>query len=152
MPSCEICGKRNDSLKRALVEGVIVDVCDNCGKFGKVIDAKKPSAENERRIALKNKIPEEIIINNYHEIIKKARERKGMRQEELAKNISEKESIIHKIETGSMKPSIILAKKLEQFFNIKLIEINQEEKGIGLSFKNNEMTIGDLLKVQKRKV
>ena len=151
MPSCEICGKKYDNLNRALVEGVIIDVCGNCGKFGKVFETKK-IAESQKKVFVRKSAPEESIVDNYNEIIKKAREKKGLKQEELAKEIAEKESIIHKIETGSLKPSVTLARKLEQFLNIKIIEIIEDKKEISFNSKDGEMTIGDLLKVQKRKI
>ncbi len=153
MPGCEICGKRYDILSRALVEGVMIDVCDNCGKFGKVVSASRNLSEpTQKRFIAKINVSEENIIDNYSELIRKGREKKGLKQEELAKEIAEKESIIHKIETGSMKPSLTLARKLEQFLDIKLVEMLENEKEVGLNVKNSEMTIGDMLKIQKRKI
>ena len=46
----------------------------------------------------------------------------GLKQFELAQKISEKESIIHKIESDSEDPSIQVIKKLERLFKVKLIE------------------------------
>lgn len=62
------------------------------------------------------------LIENYGEIIRKARMKMGISQEELAKQISEKLTIIKKIEQGTFKPSIELARKLEKFLKIKIIE------------------------------
>lgn len=152
MGNCEICGRRFENLERAIVEGVIIDVCSNCSKFGKVITIKKPLIEPGKIIKTKDKEIEENIVENYPELIKKARERKGLKQEELALHIAEKESIIHKIETGSLKPSFTLAKKLEQFLGIRLIELQEEKKEVSLNLKDNDLTIGDLLKIKNRKV
>jgi len=152
MGSCEICGKRYESLDKAIVEGVIINVCSGCSRFGKVITIKKPSIEPEKIIQRKYKNIEEDVVEDYNGIIKKARERKGLKQEELALSISEKESIIHKIETGSLKPSFTLAKKLEQFLGIKLIELQEEKKDVSLNLKDSRLTIGDLLRVKNRKV
>jgi len=152
MGSCEICGKRFDNLNKAVVEGVMIDVCSGCSKFGKVIAIRKPLIEPERFIQVKAKEDIEDIVNNYHEIIRKARERKGLKQEELAKNVAEKESVIHKIETGSLRPSFVVARKLEQFLGVKLIEIIEEKKDVNLNLKDNSLTIGDILKIKHRKV
>lgn len=153
MPSCEICGKNYDNLNKAIVESVMMDVCENCGKFGKVVSSGRSLVSlAERKVVMKHKPIEESIVGNYHNIIKKAREDKGLKQEELAKSVAEKESIIHKIETGSLKPSIILAKKLEHFLDINLVEIVEEKKEISFNLKDSEMTIGDMLKIKKRKI
>ena len=153
MPSCEIFGKKYDYLSRAIVEDVMMEVCENCGKFGKVVSSGKSLINlTEKKVIMKHKPIEESIAGNYHNIIKKAREDKGLKQEELAKSVAEKESIIHKIETGSLKPSIILAKKLEHFLNINLVELVEEKKEISFNLKDSEMTIGDMLKTKKRKI
>ena len=152
MASCEICGKNYDNLNRAIVEGVMINVCNNCVKFGKVIPVRKPLIEPTRAIFVQSRGSVEEIVTDYADIVRKAREKKGLKQEELASNISEKESIIHKIETGSMKPSFIVARKLEQFLGIKLIEIIKEQKKVSLNLKDNSLTIGDLLDMKNRKV
>ena len=152
MGSCEICGKRFENLDRAIVEGVMIDVCHDCGKFGKVILVRKPLIEPNRVVPVHTREIVEDVVNSYPGLIKKAREKKGLKQDELAKSIAEKESVISKIESGSLKPSFILAKKLEQFLGVKLIETTEEKKEVGLNLKDNHLTIGDILKVKNRKV
>ena len=149
MVGCEICGKNFENLERAIVEGVMMGVCSNCAKFGKIIPVRKPLIEPKRIIPVQTKEVMEDIVTDYAELIKKGRERKGLKQEGLAKDIAEKESVISKVESGSLKPSFILAKKLEQFLDIKLIEFLEEKKQVNLNLKNNELTIGDLLKLKK---
>ena len=149
MGSCEVCGKNFDNLEKAIVEGVMINVCHDCSKFGKIIPVRKPLIGPRRIIPVQTKEVMEDIVTDYAEIIKKAREKKGLKQEELAKNIAEKESVISKVEGGSLKPSFILAKKLEQFFGIKLIEYLEEKKEVNLNLKDNGLTIGDLLKLKR---
>lgn len=148
MVGCEICGKNLENLEKAIVEGVMMNVCSGCAKFGKVIPVRKPLIEPRRVIPVQTKEVMEEIVTDYAELIKKGRERKGLKQEELAKDIAEKESVISKVESGSLKPSFILAKKLEQFLDIKLIEFFEEKKEINLNLKDNGLTIGDLLKAK----
>lgn len=152
MSGCEICGKKFDNLEKAIVEGVMMGVCHDCSKFGKVISVRKPLIEPKRVIPIQTKEYTEDIVTDYADVIKKARERKGLKQEEVAKNVAEKESVIQKVENGSLKPSFVLARKLEQFFGIKLIEIEENKKQINLNLKDNSLTIGDLLKIKDRKV
>ena len=108
MVGCEICGKNLENLEKAIVEGVMMNVCSGCAKFGKVIPVRKPLIEPRRVIPVQTKEVMEEIVTDYAELIKKGRERKGLKQEELAKDIAEKESVISKVESGSLKPSFIL--------------------------------------------
>ena len=150
MPNCDLCGKKVEYFNKTIVEGSTLNVCDNCSKFGRVIEAKKPIGElPKKKIAIHQTQDEEAITQDYATKIKKCRESLNMTHEQLAKALAEKESIIHKLETGNLIPSIKLAKKLEQFFRIKLIikqNVNEHSK---FSFKNNSLTIGDLLKVKE---
>ena len=57
--------------------------------------------------------------------------------------------MIHQLESNKLKPSFKLAKKLEVFLNITLIsqfEQNLSKKEESIDFKNDAVTIGDLLK------
>jgi len=145
---CELCGK-NSKLTDAIIEGAMLSVCSNCVRFGKVVLVQKiePARKVPRKIELEEE--SEIITENYSQLIKKARESMEIRQKELAKKISEKESVIHKLESGSMKPTISLARKLEKFLSIKLIEIYKAQEKKQLDLSNPGLTIGDLLKLKK---
>lgn len=147
---CEICG-RNVETKQAVVEGVMLDVCDDCSRFGNVVEIKKPVEKKEKKI-IKEEIEEdiEVLVDGYPEIIKKARERKGLTQEKLARALAEKESIIQSVESGKIPLSFKLAKKLEQFLGIKLMDsVKQPHKKVNLNFKSENITIGDLVKLKK---
>ncbi len=143
MSNCEICGK-SANLSKVIIEGSLLNVCENCAKFGKAIIVKQEKAK-----PIKKQTSEIIsIINpNYPAIIKNAREKLDMRQEELAKKIDEKLSMIHKLETGHLQPTILLAKKLERFLNISIVEI-YEETHEKLNLKDSTLTIGDLVNVK----
>lgn len=148
---CEMCGREGE-LVEAIVEGTMLNVCKNCAKFGNVIEVKKPIIKEEvRRVVPVSQIEEmESVIDDYSSKIKQAREKLGLKQGELAKQIAEKESVIHKVETGGLKPNLRLAKKLEQFLKIKLIEKYIEEKKKILDFRDSDLTIGDLLRIKKK--
>ena len=76
----------------------------------------------------------------------------SMTQKQFAKHTNLKESIIHKIETGSFEPSLKMARKLEKVLKVKLIEEKEEE--VEIKPKSNEkpssegMTLGDFIKVR----
>ncbi len=141
--NCDICGKR-ENLVSVLVESVKMDVCSNCVKYGKVIqEAEKP------RIIVKKYGSVEVIIDGYSSKIKTKRESIGLTQKELDMKLNAKESIIHLIESGKMEPELSLAKKLEAFLKINLIETVDEGAGKQSKVKNTGLTIGDMLKIKK---
>lgn len=155
MANCDLCGKETE-LVDAIVEGSMLSICKGCAKFGHVIAIQKPALieeKPEKKITIEEPEPEEleIIVPDYASKIKQARENLNLKQKQLASEINEKESVIHKLESGHLKPSIKLAKKLESFLNIKLIEEYQEPQKKELSFADKSLTIGDLIKIKKEK-
>ena len=139
--NCELCGKQRE-LVLTLAENIKMKVCTDCSKFGKVLREIKEIEEEEKKFEEEEFV--EGIVDDYSKIIKDKREKMGMKQEELAKKLNIKESIIHKIETGALEPSMETAKKLENFLRIKLItEYNVKYKKIGTD--DRTMTLGDLI-------
>jgi len=146
---CDLCGS-NERLYLTEIEGTKLNVCKKCSSFGNIIEEKKPIQKKQKSKAQDIKETTEImemIVENYSELIKKSRESMNLKQEELARKIAEKESVIHKLESGNIEPNIRLAKKLEKVLNINLI---QEEKIEKISQNSNNdatnVTIGDLIK------
>ncbi|MFH1637833.1 MAG: multiprotein bridging factor aMBF1 [Candidatus Woesearchaeota archaeon] len=153
MPQCDLCGKEQDYLSKAIVEGSMMSVCNGCARFGNVVEVGKPETKARTRIQVRLPVDEEVetIVSDYGSIVKKARESRDMKQEELAKRIAEKESVIHKIESGHIEPPIELAKKLEQLLRIKLVaveNVRHETKSVDLG--SSDMTIGDLISIKKK--
>jgi len=154
MPNCDLCGRDIEKPVDAIVEGAMLSICENCSKFGHVIVVQKPEIieeKPEKKIIVEEKEELELISPDYAEKIKKARENLSLKQKQIASKIGEKESVIHKLESGHVKPSITLAKKLENSLNIKLIEKYEEPKEKELNFKDRDLTIGDLIKIKKKK-
>lgn len=61
------------------------------------------------------------LVEDYAERIKRARESLGWDQRTLAMRLKVSENIIKRIESGKLRPTIDLAKKLEEVLNIKLL-------------------------------
>jgi putative transcription factor len=61
-------------------------------------------------------------------MIREARMKKGFTHEQLAIKMSEKASLLKKVETGALKPDELLAKKLERYLQIKLYISADDEK------------------------
>ena len=149
---CEMCGKEGE-LFAALVEGTELNVCKSCSSHGKTLRRVKPTQKKIKK-SEKQKEPEkeiiQTIVENYAKLIKSAREKTGLSQKDFANKLNEKESIIHKLETGNLKPSINLARKLEKFCNIKLVKQIEIKPLKGKKAVSGEgLTIGDIIKIKK---
>ncbi|MBW2988150.1 multiprotein-bridging factor 1 family protein, partial [Candidatus Woesearchaeota archaeon] len=132
-------------------------VCKECSGYGVVLGKAKPQTPNiPKQVETPRSAEEpekiETIVPDFAQIIRKKREQMGLKQEEFAKRINEKESLIHKIETGTFTPSIKLARKIERFLHVKLV---QEEVVAArpVGFKKTEasgLTLGDAIKIRKK--
>lgn len=144
MPFCEICG-REAVLCNAIIEGAGMSVCGQCSLLGRKLIPIRPVIKVRHIQRSSEEIPEDVV-DNYAELVRKAREKLNLKQEELAKKINEKESIIHKLETSQFKPSLELARKLERFLDIVLVKKVAEEHFDSKKIDLGTMTLGDLIK------
>ncbi len=147
--NCDLCGKIDEKLTRALIEGIELNVCSSCSKFGKVIGTiKKDSAKQiKKEIPKEEKI--ELVVENYANIIRKKRESMGLTQKDFANKINEKETTIHKIETGALTPPLPLARKLEKALGVRLLEEYEERHETSKGKRIVGFTLGDFIKVKK---
>ncbi len=146
MPVCELCG-RDTQLFSAVVEGSELNICASCGKFGRVI--QKPASR-----AVKTPLPKapevvEVVVPDFAQRVRLAREKSGMTQKDFAQFLNEKESIVQKLEAGSFSPSISLAKKLEKLLKIELVDVEQDEKASVQKKNSGPLTIGDIINIKK---
>jgi len=150
---CDMCGAGRELVK-AKIEGSVLDVCKHCARFGEIVRVPRSVSLHKKRPILKKKEDEKIaiIVPNYYTLIKNAREKMGLKQEDAAQKLAERESLYHKIETGRLKPSLGLAKKLERFFRIRLVEqYDDNMKAVIASapVRKDAFTIGDMIKIKK---
>jgi putative transcription factor len=160
--NCDLCGKPGQLFKVEL-EGSKIVACEDCAKYGKILyevkqevpkASKSPKSGVHTSVSSAPKAPEtiQLIVKDFPAKIKNAREKKGLKQEDFAKLINEKESLLHHLEAGKMEPNMELAHKLEKALGIKLIEeitLEPEEKTDKLK-ANGPMTLGDLINIKKR--
>ncbi len=149
--SCDMCGADGE-LFLTEIEGSKLNLCKECSKFGTVIK-KITNKEVSTQIEKIKTMPEEqivqVIVKDYSGLIKKKRESLGLKQKELAKRIAEKESVIHKLESGQIEPNLNLARKLEKTLGIRLLEEETVKKtAIKPKRKNLDVTIGDMFKLK----
>jgi putative transcription factor len=126
--NCEICGKKIEGKgKKILIDGSLLHVCAYCASLGdrEVRNSAVKYKDREQKFASTIKTFEKNedemdIVQDFPTLIKQARERMGLSQDALAHKINEKVSVIKLIETGRLKPSILLAKKIERALKINL--------------------------------
>lgn len=144
---CTLCGREVEKIFKAEVEGSIVEVCENCLKFGRKIEEVKPPIKKKPEPTITLPEEETIMIHNYGKVIKETREKKGLTRNDFAKNIKEKESVIRRIEMEEMVPDEKLKRKIERFLEISLTE-KYEEKGIESKSRKETLTLGDVVEVE----
>ena len=151
IPECELCGREVEKLVKIEVEGSIVEVCDRCVRYGKLVEVTPKAPPSMSKGKRKTTIEEDfVLIENYGKKIKEAREKLGLTRKDFAKKIAEKESVIKKIEEEKMTPDENLARKIEKTLNIKLFKkvpltaTKQEDR------KERELTIGDVVIVRTK--
>jgi len=160
---CELCGKDVTFCKKVTIEGVQLEVCPECAKFG--IEARKASPKEtgpkpviEQRLEVREKRsrPKDVLeasereelVEDYGTRIRDARSKKGMTQKDLAMKINERLTVLSKIETGDMHPDDKIVGKLEKELGIRL-----KEKVVEAQFTSgtgsSTLTLADLIKMQK---
>lgn len=152
--NCEICGKdlKGPGIK-IIVEGTELTVCSACKKYGSEKVSTASQSEAKRVVIKKKRISTNIefkdeLVENFNQLIRLEREKRGWSQEQLAKKIQEKESLIKKIENAEITPDPEVVAKLEKLFGIKLKEsvpVVKLEKKSSLT-----PTLGDIVILKKK--
>lgn len=151
---CGRSGERVGDLLSAVIEGVPLTVCNNCAKYGTVnrsFSGRRDIAPEKYQIPIRTK-PEFKVVDTFASLLRRAREKKGMTQKDFALSLQEKESFIGKWESGSSKPDLETAQKLQRLLKMTLIALDEEAIDTGKveKRKNTEFTLGDFIKVKKR--
>src|SRR3989338_3780335 len=146
-----MCGNPG-KLFKTIVEGIELSVCQECSRFGKVISVIELSARPIAKAKIEEPETEvlELLVEDYAEKIRKKRESLGLNQDEFAKKLNEKESLIQKIESGHFEPSIGLAKKISRILQIKLVEEYEERHEKQPRPKIEGFTLGDFIKIKEK--
>lgn len=169
---CEMCGKDVPNTLSMMVEGTKLNLCPSCAKFG---DSHGPSNRSDNgadpstganRAAIEERLEKRErrmqtrdiyaanggteLISDYGAVVRKARQKAGMNEEDFARSINEKKGIILKVESQSLVPDDKLVTKLEKALNIKLKEVIKDGEVVGGGPKSNGMTLGNFIKVEKK--
>lgn len=156
MAVCEMCG-REGNVVSADVEGVELKVCSGCMKYGTVrkqVDGIRRfnSQTSQRSFRKQEDVPLYRVRADYSYILKRAREQKNLSQEDFAKLLTEKESLIAKWEAGVFKPDLDVARKLGRILGVEFVERDEDGDGTALETKKDPhtLTLGDFIKIKKR--
>ena len=134
MAKCEICGSNiMGESHRIEVDGALMTVCGKCARLGRPVREAIPASPMSRspseatmhvyrRPAAMVPNDELVLREDYAAVLRKAREVSGLTQEQLGMKLNEKSSVVGKLESGTLKPSVPLAKKLEHLMKIRLFE------------------------------
>ncbi|WP_129116757.1 multiprotein bridging factor aMBF1 [Halegenticoccus tardaugens] len=172
MPQCEMCGAEKPSLTTTKVEGAELELCGNCKGFGTEVRTESsgsaastkystsssssssssssrssggPSGGSSRRRRDMFDDMEEVAAD-YDARIRNARESKGLSQEDLAKQLNEKASLIRKLERGDILPSDDVQRKLERKLDISLTEGGDADEAEWSGGGSTTTTLGDVVK------
>ena len=172
---CEICGcEIRGKPRKAMVEGAVLLVCEECAMHSSQIlpSSGRPKASRppvslplprerfppRRRFRPVGGVNEEYtVVENYGQIIKRAREQRGWTQEDLAFKIGEKASFIGKLETEKVYPGFEVARKLEHVLGVKLIAKSSESLAeealakVKVSQPSTSLTLGDIAVFKEKK-
>jgi putative transcription factor len=146
---CEICGKETKKIFLTEIEGVVVRVCEECSKGGKILNIISENNKLKIERQMPNYQDEEYeLIEDYGKVIEEARKKIGISLEELAKRIGEKESLVRKIEREEIRPSDKIIDKLEKFLKIRLREKIDYKPKENKKQLEEKLRIADVIKIK----
>lgn len=151
MPTCEMCGRGCPYLKRAKIEGAVLEVCDGCAGKGEIVRTANVSAHAFLKPAREQKIVEDEVVSGFGKIVCEARKKRGWDVKKMALVLHAKESLMHKIEAGKIKPDLSFARKIEHVLGVRLVGKVEESEVEGEVPDSGGMTLADFVKVKKVK-
>jgi len=166
--NCEICGSTiYGPPKRIVIEGSRLLACMRCSNLGEPdVKGDAPTLQNastprplgspKSTKPTVSRLPREVeeleITEECPKLIKKAREKNRMSQQDLAEAVKERLTIIQKIELGKMTPNLRLTHTLEHVLRIKLLLPRKEPEIPVGKMDQSELTLGDVIQYKKKTV
>jgi len=160
--NCDICGRViTGQAFKVQVEGAKMLVCNNCQSLGKPYKeepALQPSVVRDTSFLPTRKrtaeLPREMsqfdLAEDLAERVRRYRMKLALTQEELAKRVKERLSVIQKIETGKIAPDMRLCRALEHELKVKLLVPHTETADVPKSTAPSEVTLGDIVRVKEK--
>ncbi len=159
--NCDICGREiSGQAFKVKVEGAKMLVCGRCQRLGTPYVEEPTVMVTPRRAApsprgtmrkapeLPRGMEELDVAEDFPERVRHQRMKLNLSQEELAKRVKEKLSVIQKIETGKMSPDTKLCRALEHELRIKLLVPRKEVTDVPKTAPPAEVTLGDIMRIK----
>jgi putative transcription factor len=134
-------------------------LCPACMKHGhSVQQARDPTIQVQQSLIRRSRRTQQKdvyegmdreLISDWADVIKEAREKKGMTREQLGFNIGERTVTISKIENGELRPSDKVAAKIEKELSIKLFEEVKKVNPSSGQSSSQGLTLGDFIKYKE---
>ncbi len=134
-------------------------VCHGCQELGKPYEEPalpaRPALRHPPlpRLAVKKRseLPKDVqeleVADDYAQRVRKQRMKLALSQEDLAKHVKEKLSVIQKIETGKMVPDMKLCRELQHELRVKLL-LPHKETSAPKTAAPAEVTLGDIVRIK----
>lgn len=149
MEECELCGHPMSYIYGIEIDKVELRVCAKCAKGNRVTykeEPKEKKSKNPQITVPVRKKPEDVeLIENYGEVMRKARERMKLPLKVLAEMLAEKETLLYRVETQHTVPTIELTRKLERALGIKLEQQSENTEKVRTKPKKDEATLGEFI-------
>ncbi len=118
MESCQVCGRPAQT--EAFLEGARVWLCNNCLRFGRAVEVRRPAAS--RPAPAPTGGGEVGVVDGFGAAVRRGREAKRLSVAELARKIFVNEKELAKIEREELVPAEGVARKLERELGVKVLE------------------------------
>ena len=156
---CELCGRICDC-RPATVDNVEMMLCPSCMKYGQGMKtgtgtprvAQKTILERIKKPKIKDvyKEMDKDLVPGWSDLIKNARQKKGLTREQLGFKIGERTVTISKIENGDLRPSDKMIEKLEKELEISLVEkVSSVSSTSSVRSSSTGLTLGDFIKKEE---
>lgn len=167
--TCEMCSAEIDRPVTIKVEGALLNVCANCTSFGNIVEKPRarvqiqsssrgstsPSNRSRTATSLRPKFKsrkdtsEKELVNDFANVVRSARMKLKINQEQLATMTGLSIPFIKSIEAGKTRPTDVAAKKLERELKIQLLFSPEAELDYSEKSKSKATTLGDIAVIRK---
>ncbi len=174
--NCEICGADiRGKPQKVMLERTTLNVCSGCAHLDTPVREQappqqksgqgvKPVSGNSVKPAVQPKKdspgpaprrPPRVEIDvseDYPDILRSARKKAGLNQDELAKKVAERVTVIKQLERGDLFPEDKVRRKLEKALGVSLLESDDSGGNVTKSeaLGSGGLTLGDMIQIKKK--
>lgn len=158
---CEMCGSTVPQTRRFQIESTVLNVCSRCERFGKslepapkkaapVLPGDVPGAMDRRQKRMGERDVYAAadmqfeLVEDFAPRIRTAREKRGWTRQDLGSKVGEREVSIGHIESGALRPTDEVARRMERELGIHLFE--PVRPAVTTRAPRRGLTLGDVLK------